>query len=157
MDLCLQLQCWPACRGAANLCVLCRYAAYTVTPHASRASHKTAAALSTQAVYTYTEGVLTLPSEQQDAEALSDSVTIDNGLLELNFSRSTGKLHSIQNRQAGVTENVTLDMAAYLSGEIPAILCSICCIPLFPFLCSMCRRLHAFGMSCCCNTVLVSE
>ena len=92
-----------------------------MTPHTSKA----AAPLSVEAAYTYTDGVLTLPSEQQAKETLSDSVTVDNGLLELNFSRSTGKLHSIQNRQAGVTENVTLDMAAYLSGAKAAALCPV--------------------------------
>ena len=41
--------------------MLCRYGAYTVTPHTSKA----AAPLSVEAAYTYTDGVLTLFSEQQ--------------------------------------------------------------------------------------------
>lgn len=49
----------------------------------------------------------------------SDSVSVDNGLLQLNFSKTTGRLTSLTNHQAGVATNLTLDMIAYLSGKLP--------------------------------------
>ena len=49
---------------------------------------------------------------------MADSVCLDNGLLQLNFSTNTGRLASVKNRQAGVTANLTLDIAAYLSGVL---------------------------------------
>ena len=48
-----------------------------------------------------------------------DCLSVDNGLLQLNFSKTTGRLTSLTNHQAGVATNLTLDMVAYLSGKLP--------------------------------------
>ena len=44
-------------------------------------------------------------------------MSVGNGLLQLNFSKSTGRLISLTNHQAGVATDLTVDMAAYLSGK----------------------------------------
>ncbi len=60
-----------------------------------------------------------------------DQLSVDNGLLQLNFSTKTGRLESLCNRQAGVAANVTLDISAYLSGKllhtVAVLLPLICC------------------------------
>ncbi len=57
-------------------------------------------------------------AESGDLATDQDQLSVDNGLLQLNFSTTTGRLESLFNRQAGVAANVTLDMSAYLSGEL---------------------------------------
>ena len=99
----------------------CRYAVYTLTPHSE---DQTAPPGSTEAAaqtdtYTYADGVLTDTSTGADMLPRGDSLSLDNGLLQLNFSRATGRLTSLTNHQAGVATNLTLDMAAYLSGKLP--------------------------------------
>lgn len=103
----------------------CRYAVYTVTPHSQDQSALSGPATAPAAVaaqtdtYTYTDGVLTDTSTGADMLPEEDALSLDNGLLQLNFSRTTGRLTSLTNHQAGVATNLTLDMAAYLSGNLP--------------------------------------
>lgn len=68
--------------------------------------------------YTYTNGIRTDTSAQAEALPEGDCVSLENGLLQLNFSKTSGRLTSLTNHQAGVATNLTLDMAAYLSGEL---------------------------------------
>lgn len=98
----------------------CRYAVYTVTPHskAQAALLEPAAAAAATHTYTYSNGVLTDTSAEAEAVTEGDCVSLDNGLLQLNFSKSSGRLISLANHQAGVATNLTLDMAAYLSGKL---------------------------------------
>ncbi|KAL3141201.1 hypothetical protein ABBQ38_003541 [Trebouxia sp. C0009 RCD-2024] len=95
------------------------YAVYTVTPHskAQAALLEPAAAAAATHTYTYSNGVLTDTSAEAEAVTEGDCVSLDNGLLQLNFSKSSGRLISLANHQAGVATNLTLDMAAYLSGD----------------------------------------
>ena len=46
-----------------------------------------------------------------------NQLSVDNGLLQMNFSTKTGRLESLFNRQAGVAANVTFDISAYISGK----------------------------------------
>ena len=100
-------------------CICCRYAVYAVTPHSKdqNAPLKEAAAAAKTDTYTYTHGVLTATSAGADAVPEGDSLSVDNGLLQLNFSKTNGRLTSLTNHQAGVVTNLTMDMVAYLSGE----------------------------------------
>ena len=97
----------------------CRYAVYTVTPHskAQAALLGSAAAAANTHTYTYTNGILTDTIEEAEALQEGDCVSVGNGLLQLNFSKSTGRLISLTNHQAGVATDLTVDMAAYLSGK----------------------------------------
>lgn len=98
----------------------CRYAVYTITPHskAQAALLGPAAAAAAAQTYTYTKGILTDTSAEAEVVTEGDCVSLDNGLLQLNFSKSTGRLIRLTNHQAGVATNLTLDMAAYLSGKL---------------------------------------
>ncbi|KAL3162416.1 hypothetical protein ABBQ32_010087 [Trebouxia sp. C0010 RCD-2024] len=95
------------------------YAVYTITPHskAQAALLGPAAAAAAAQTYTYTKGILTDTSAEAEVVTEGDCVSLDNGLLQLNFSKSTGRLIRLTNHQAGVATNLTLDMAAYLSGD----------------------------------------
>ena len=85
-------------------------------PHSTGQAPVKAAVAATVAAYTYTDGVQAYSAA--DSHAQPDGVCLDNGLLQLNFSANTGRLASVKNRQAGVTANLTLDIAAYLSGVL---------------------------------------
>ena len=112
------------CPSSSSVCkpkhVCCRYAVFTITPHSKdqEAPGNAAAAAATTDTYTYTDGVLTGTSAGADAVPEGDSLSVDNGLLQLNFSKTTGRLASLTNHQAGVATNLTLDMSAYLSGKL---------------------------------------
>lgn len=86
-------------------------------PHSADRTPTKAAVQATLETYTYSDSTLTGSTADTGTEALGDNVCLDNGLLQLNFSRTTGRLESIKNRQAGITANVTLDISAYLSGQ----------------------------------------
>ena len=92
---------------------------YTITPHSE--THSTtldSGAATTQAVtYTFTDGILTGSASEADSQLEGESLSVDNGLLQLNLSKTTGRLTSLTNHQAGVATNLTLDIAAYLSGK----------------------------------------
>ena len=98
----------------------CRYSVYTITPHSKndQGSLPKAAAARTD-TYTYTKGILTATSAGAGTLPEGDSLSVDNGLLQLNFSKTTGRLTSLANHQAGVATNLTMDMVAYLSGKLP--------------------------------------
>ena len=84
---------------------------YTITPHSKNdqsALPTTAAAAQTD-TYTYTEGVLTTTRAEAGPLPQGDSLSVDNGLLQLNFSKTTGRSSSLTNHQAGVATNLTMD------------------------------------------------
>lgn len=99
-----------------HLC--CRYAVYTVTPHSQEQTPQATAAAAKTDIYTFTNGILTHTNADAAALPEGDDLLVDNGLLRLNFSKTTGRLTSLTNHQAGVTTNLTLDMTAYLSGKL---------------------------------------
>lgn len=92
---------------------------YTITPHNKDQAALPKAAAAQTDTYTYTKGVLTATSAGAGALPEGDSLSVDNGLLQLNFSKTTGRLTSLANHQAGVATNLTMDMVAYLSGKLP--------------------------------------
>lgn len=81
--------------------VLCRYAAYSITPHTSPDQSSSV----TSSVQT-----VTFPSDDDTAEAnrpgsKTEDVSklfIDNGIVLVNFSEVTGQVIALENRQAKV-------------------------------------------------------
>ena len=79
--------------------LLCRYAAYSIMPHTSP-ERSSAARSSVQSV--------TIPAGANSARSGSvaedsDSLCIDNGILLVNFSKATGHMVALENRQAKVS------------------------------------------------------
>lgn len=96
-------------------CLVCRrYAVYTIQPHSSQHAPAKAAARATLDDISYLNHKST---ESGHLVSDQDQLSVDNGLLQLNFSTKTCRLESLFNRQAGVAANVTLDISAYLSGK----------------------------------------
>lgn len=92
---------------------------YTITPHSKNDEGALLKAAAAQTdTYTYTKGILTATSAGAGPLPEGDSLSVDNGLLQLNFSKTTGRLTSLTNHQAGVATNLTMDMVAYLSGKL---------------------------------------
>ena len=110
--------CASSCSVCEAQCMCCRYAVYAVTPHSKDQNGSPKAAAANTDTYTYSNGVLTATSARADATPEGDCLSVDNGLLQLNFSKTTGRLTSLTNHQAEVATNLTMDMVAYLSGKL---------------------------------------
>ncbi|KAL0029171.1 hypothetical protein WJX79_000097 [Trebouxia sp. C0005] len=90
------------------------YAVYTIQPYSSEhAPAKAAVRATMEDVPQPTQKSVELDHLATDQNQLS----VDNGLLQMNFSTKTGRLESLFNRQAGVAANVTFDISAYISGD----------------------------------------
>ena len=82
-------------------CVLCRYAAYSITPHTS--PDQPSSVPSSFQTVTFSSGDVAAEANRPGSKAgASDKLSIDNGIILVNFSDITGQIVALINRQAQV-------------------------------------------------------
>lgn len=91
---------------AAHAKMVCRYAAYSITPHTSPepSSATLSSILAVSFQHPNSTGVSRRDKDKEDV----DAVSIDNGIICVNFSDVTGQVVSLDNRQAEVGYHCSL-------------------------------------------------